>query len=66
MRLTAIDWEKITVNQARRLAAEAERKAAKWGALYNINGQPEFEAKALGFATLAEDLTIFALTGEMP
>jgi hypothetical protein len=61
-----IDWDKLTATRAKRLAHEAERKAAKWGALYNINGLREFEDKALEFATLAEDLTVFALTGERP
>lgn len=66
MHFPDINWATLTATQAKRLAAQANKRADHYGALYNACGLEHDEAQCLALCDLAEDLTIFALTGDRP
>jgi len=65
MQRADIDWDKITRAQAKRLSNKAYRLAGKLAAAYDVSGTDEDEATWWEMERLAEDLLVFALTGEL-
>lgn len=64
--MTAIDWDNMTLSQARRLAAATYKRADKAKDALREAWSDEGEREWLALEREAEDLLVFAECGERP